>query len=377
MVLADLGAEVVRIDRPEAADPSATPSRSLLVNGRGRRSVAVDLKAPGGAAVVLRLARRADGFLEVFRPGVAERLGIGPTECRAANPRLVYVRTTGWGQDGPYARGPGHDLNYIGTTGVLHAIGSPASPPPVPLNVIGDYGGGGMLAALGMLAGILEARASGHGQVVDASMVDGVALLSTMFHGQRTAGEWVDERGANTLNGASPWYNVYETADGKYVTVAAGEPQFYEALLKELGLSPDEFKQYDVEAWPKLHARMANIIKAQPHAHWASLAGHPLQCIAPVWSFAEAPADPHNVARQTYVDVDGIVQPGAAPRFERTPGAPGRISRPGAASASVLTDWGFDDAEVAELLRTGTVRQRPADDGVDRHAQRDDRPSSR
>ena len=359
MVLADLGADVIRIDRPSLADPGTPKSRSVLVNGRSRRSIAVDLKAPGGAALVLRLVAQADGFLDVYRPGVAERLGIGPSECLTHNPRLVYVRVTGWGQDGPYAQAPGHDLNYIGLTGVLHAIGAPPAPPPVPLNVIGDYGGGGMLAAIGMLAALLESRRSGKGQVVDASMLDGVALLSTLFHGQRAEGEWLDERAANSLNGGAHFYNVYETSDGRFLTIASGEPQFYEALLRELDLPPEEFPQYDLDKWPEMKVRIAAIIKTKPLAHWSALAGDRSQCVAPVWSFAEAPSDPHNRAHGTFVEVDGVTQPQVAPRFARTPGRVGPVATPGQHTRAVLKEWGLADEEVAALEEQETIRQRP------------------
>jgi alpha-methylacyl-CoA racemase len=358
MLLADLGADVVRIDRVDEA--SQPPPASALVHGRSRRSIALDLRRPDGAAVFLRLVDRADGVIEVFRPGVAERLGIGPAECLARRPGLVYVRVTGWGQDGPYAAAPGHDLNYVALTGALHAIGPPDRPPPPPLNLIGDYGGGGMLAVVGMLSGLLEAGRTGTGQVVDASMVDGAALLTTVFHGQRALGAWHDDRQSNILDGGAPFYAVYETSDARFVSVAAGEPPFYAALLERLGIDGEAFPQWDRARWPALRQRLEEAFGAETRDHWAELlGGDPNQCFAPVLSFAEAPAQAHHQARAAFVEVGGVVQPNAAPRFGRTPAAVGPAALPGQHTREVLRSLGLAPGDIDALERAGVTRQRP------------------
>ncbi len=356
MLLADLGAEVLRIDRAGGgvAPINLAPQHDLL--NRGRRSVAVDLKHPDGAGVVLRLVERADALVEGFRPGVAERLGIGPAACRDRNPHLVYGRMTGWGQSGPLAHTAGHDIDYIAVAGALHPIGPAAAPVP-PLNLIGDFGGGAMFLALGIVAALVERQRSGEGQVVDAAMVDGAAVLTTMFHGLRAAGGWTDDRAANLLDGGAPFYGVYETADGGHVAVGALEPQFFAELLEGLGIDPaDVPAQYDRDGWPQLRAALATAFRERTRAEWATLFADTDACVAPVLSLGEAPGHPHNAARETFLDLDGIVQPAPAPRFERTPaGQPGPPPRPGEHAATALGDWGFSAAEVAALRSSGAL----------------------
>ncbi len=359
MVLADYGAEVVRVDRASGVrggDPAGPPPH---VYNRGRRSIAVDLKHPEGAGAVLRVVDRADALIEGFRPGVTERLGLGPDVCLARNPRLVYGRMTGWGQDGPYAPTAGHDINYIALAGALHPIGRHGQGPVPPLNLIGDFGGGGMLLALGVCAALLEAGRSGKGQVVDAAMVDGAALLTTMIHAFLALGIWTDERGVNSLDGAAHYYDAYETADGKYVSVGSIEPQFYAELLRLTGLTDDPgfARRDDRGEWPVLKERLAAVFKTKTRAEWCELMEGTDVCFAPVLSLREAPLHPHNVARGTFVDVAGIVQPAPAPRFSRTPAA---IQRPpahdGQHTEEVLGDWGFSADEVEKLRQSGAVR---------------------
>jgi alpha-methylacyl-CoA racemase len=359
MVLADFGAEVVRVDRASGVrggDPAAPPPH---VYNRGRRSIGVDLKHPEGVEAVLRMVERADGLIEGFRPGVTERLGLGPDVCLARNPRLVYGRMTGWGQEGPYAHTAGHDINYIALAGALHPIGRYGQGPVPPLNLVGDFGGGGMLLALGVCAALVEAGRSGKGQVVDAAMVDGAALLTTMIHAFLELGIWTDERGVNSLDGAAHYYDAYETADGKYVSVGSIEPQFYAELLRLTGLSDDPgfARPQDREQWPELKARLAAVFKTRTRAEWCELMEGTDVCFAPVLSLKEAPQHPHNVARETFVDVAGIVQPAPAPRFSRTPAA---IQRPpahdGQHTEEVLGDWGFSADEIEKLRQSGAVR---------------------
>ncbi|HEY3685080.1 MAG TPA: CaiB/BaiF CoA-transferase family protein [Streptosporangiaceae bacterium] len=353
MLLSDMGAEVIRVTRPDTApDP-------YEVAGRGRRSIAVNLKDPRGAEVVLRLAERADAVYEGYRPGVAERLGIGPDACRARNPRLVYGRMTGWGQDGPLAGTAGHDIDYISVAGALHPIGPAGAPPPPPLNLVGDFGGGGMLLAFGLVAGVLSARATGTGQVVDAAMTDGSALLTAMMHGRMAAGRWTPDREANILDGAAPFYTTYTCADGRYIAVGAIEPQFTAELLDGLGVAaddPDRAVWYDQAAWPRLRDRVAAIFATRSRDEWAAVFAGSDACVAPVLSLAEAPVHPHNAARGTFVTQDGVVQPAAAPRFSATPGAPGGPPRaPGQDTDAVLADHGFTAAEVAGLRGASVV----------------------
>ena len=358
MLLSDMGADVLRVDRTASASPvaeNAPPPLDLL--NRGRRSVAVDLKNERGAEVVLRLVENADALIEGFRPGVAERLGIGPDDCLARNPRLVYGRMTGWGQDGPLADAAGHDLNYIALAGALHPIGRSASPPPPPLNLIGDFGGGALYLAFGIACGLLEARRSGQGQVVDAAMVDGAAHLTTMFHSMKAMGFWIDDRESNLLDGGAHFYDTYETADGKFVSIASLEPKFYDELRALAGLDEEDWgSQMDRGRWPEMKARLAEVIKRRTRDEWSAVLEGSDACFAPVLSLSEAPLHPHNRHRATFTEVAGVTQPAPAPRFSRTPGA---ISRPpphpGQHTISALADWGFTPDEVAELQASKAI----------------------
>jgi alpha-methylacyl-CoA racemase len=334
MILADLGADVVRISRLDdvAAGDDESPTertlrghRQIDLLARSRRSVAIDLKQAAGVATALRLIEQADVLVEGYRPGVAERLGIGPDVCLARNPRLVYARMTGWGQDGPHAQRPGHDVNYVALAGALHELRRPGQPPTPPLNLLGDFGGGGMLLVVGVLSALLERSFSGRGQVVDAAMVDGVALLTTLLHGMRAEGLWPDEPGSHVLQLAAPFYNVYETADGGHVSVGAGEGQFYARLLAGMGLDDELLQQQsDPATWPAGRARLAEVFKTKTRDEWCALLEGDDTCFAPVLSPEEATRHPHNVARGTFTTVDGVVQPAPAPRFSRTPSGPGR-----------------------------------------------------
>jgi alpha-methylacyl-CoA racemase len=358
MMLADMGAEVIRVDRADkvgGGDPDRPPAD---LNGRGRRSIAVDLKNPDGVGVVLDLVGRADALIEGFRPGVAERLGIGPDECLARNPKLVYGRMTGWGQDGPLATAAGHDINYIALAGALEPIGRRGQAPVPPLNLIGDYGGGGMLLAFGLACALFEAQRSGRGQVVDAAMVDGAAVLMTMFHALRAMGVWADERGTNMLDTGAHYYDVYETADGKYVSIGSIEPQFYAELLRLTGLEGEELPwQNDRAEWPALKERMAAIFRTRTRAEWCDLMEGTDVCFAPVLSIPEAVEHPHNAHRRTFVDVAGIPQPAPAPRFSRTPP---QISSPpphaGQHTDEILaTRLELDADRIAKLRAAGAV----------------------
>ena len=358
MMLADMGAEVIRVDRAQSVagrDP-AQPSRDVL--NRGRRSVGVDLKHPDGVETVLKLVEQADALVEGFRPGVAERLGIGPEVCLARNPRLVYGRMTGWGQEGPYAAMSGHDINYIALSGTLSAFGRKGDAPVPPLNLVGDFGGGGMLMAYGIVCGLLEAQRSGEGQVVDAAMVDGSALLATFIYGMRALGAWQDERGTNILDTGAWFYEVYETADGEYVSFGSLEPQFFAELIRLTGLADEGLpEQMDRTTWPAMKDRLAAVIKTKTRDEWCQLMEGTDVCFAPVLGMAEAPSHPHNRHRGTFVDVAGVAQPAPAPRFSRTPGA---IAMPpphaGQHTIEVLGDWGFGEADVAKLLETGAIK---------------------
>ena len=354
MLLADMGAEVIRVDRPGGNLFSG--SRADLL-GRNRRSLAVDLKHPDGVATVLSLVERADALIEGFRPGVMERLGLGPDTCRLRNGRLVYGRMTGWGQDGPLAQAAGHDINYIALAGVLHAIGEKGGRPVPPLNLVGDFGGGGMFLAFGIVCALLEARQSGLGQVIDCSMVEGSAVLMGMFYAMQQAGRWQDERGSNMLDGASHFYGTYETADGKWVAVGAIEPQFYATLVRETGADPQLFEnQHDADAWPRQRAELARIFKTRTRDAWCALLEGSDACFAPVLSLTEAPQHPHNVARGSFVELDGMLHPAPAPRFSRTPAQLRHGPRPvGADSGAVLADWGFSAGQIDDLLRSGAV----------------------
>jgi alpha-methylacyl-CoA racemase len=317
----------------------------------------VDLKTPAGVGVVLDLVDRADGLLEGFRPGVAERLGLGPDVCLSRNPRLVYGRMTGWGQDGPMAADAGHDINYIALAGALWPIGRAAEPPVPPLNLVGDFGGGGLLLAFGLVCALFEARQSGTGQVVDAAMVDGAAVLMTMIHGFRATGLWTDERSANLLDGAAPFYGTYETADGHYVAVGAIEPQFYAALLRVTGLDDQPLPdQNDRSRWPELKETLRRVFLTRTRDEWCRRMEGADACFAPVLTPGEAPGHPHNVARQTFVDVGGVIQPAPAPRFSRTPGAvQGPPATAGDHTEEVLRELGYDGDRIAELVGEGSI----------------------
>jgi alpha-methylacyl-CoA racemase len=357
MMLADMGADVIRVDRAQAVqggDPERPPADLLA---RGRRSVGVDLKSPDGVEVVLSLVERADALIEGFRPGVTERLGLGPDECLARNPRLVYGRMTGWGQDGPYASTAGHDINYISLAGALDPIGRRGEAPVPPLNLVGDFGGGGLLLAFGIVAGLLEARTSGQGQVIDAAMVDGAAALMTMTHSMRAMGIWNDERGTNMLDTGAHFYDVYETADGGYVSIGSIEPQFYAELLRLTGLEGEDLPwQHDRAQWPALKERLAGIFRTKTRDEWCEIMEGTDVCFAPVLTIPEAVAHPHNVHRGTFVEVAGIPQPGPAPRFSRTGAA---IARPpahaGQHTDEILAGAGFDSDRIAKLRETGAV----------------------
>lgn len=338
MLLSDMGADVVRIDRKGG--------RSLPkdVTGRGRRSVALDLKTADHVAVAMALVEKADVLIEGFRPGVMERLGLGPDEALKRNPRLIYGRMTGWGQSGPLAQAAGHDLNYIALSGALHAMGRKGEPPSPPLNLVGDYGGGALYLALGVCAALLEAQRSGKGQVVDAAITDGTASLMAVMYGLRASGIWSDDRDANLLDGGAPFYDVYETADGKYVAIGSLEPQFYALLLEKLGLKDDALftAQMDRSQWPAMGEKIAAAVKTKTRDEWAAVMEGTDVCFAPVLSMGEAPAHAHNAARGTFAEVAGVTQPAPAPRFSRTPGAiQGPAAAPGADTEKVLSDWGI------------------------------------
>jgi alpha-methylacyl-CoA racemase len=358
MMLADMGADVIRVDRAAnvPAQPPAEPPLDVLA--RGRRSIAVDLKNPDGVETVLKLVEGADALLEGFRPGVMERLGLGPEECLARNPRLVYGRMTGWGQEGPYAQMAGHDINYISLAGALAHIGRAGQAPLPPLNLVGDFGGGGMLLAFGLVCGLLEAKQSGRGQVVDAAMVDGSAILMTMFAGMFASGAWTEERGANLLDTGSHFYDVYETADGRYVSFGSIEPQFYAELLElsGLGAEADLPDQLDKGRWPEMKERVAALARRKTMAEWCEVMEGSDVCFAPVLTMAEAARHPHNVERRTYVEVAGVSQPAPAPRFDRTETAvPSPPAHPGQHTDDVLRSFGFTADDVAKLRASGAV----------------------
>ena len=351
MLLSDLGADVVRIDRKGAGRGSPTD-----VTARGRRSVALDLKSPAAVEACLKLFERADAVFEGFRPGVMERLGLGPDVALARNPRLVYGRMTGWGQSGPYAKAAGHDINYIAISGALSGIGTADKPVP-PLNLVGDFGGGALYLAFGLLAGVIHARTSGQGQVIDCAMSDGAASLMAMFYGMKAAGIWRGERRSNLLDGGAYFYDTYQCADGKWVAVGSLEPQFYALLLEKTGINDPEFKQQmDRDAWPTKHARLAEVFAAKTRDEWRAIMDATDVCFAPVLSIDEAPLHEHNQARGTFVEVAGVTQPGPAPRFSVTPG---EIAGPppaiGAHNNEALTDWGFTGEEIAALAAAGAL----------------------
>jgi alpha-methylacyl-CoA racemase len=356
MILADLGAGVVRVDRVAAVSGGHTSSTRHDLHNRGKRSIGVDLKARTGVDVVTRLAGAADALIEGYRPGVMERLGVGPAHCLAANPRLVYGRMTGFGQGGPYAAMAGHDIDYIGLSGALHAIGREDEPVP-PLNLVGDFGGGGMLLVVGVLAALVHVRATGVGQVVDAAMIDGSALLTTSHHGHIAEGWWQDRRRSNLLDGAAPFYSVYRTADDGHVAVGALEPQFFAVLLEGLDLDPDSVPaQTDREGWEEMRGLFADRFASETRDHWSRRFAGSDACVVPVLSLTEAPDHPHNRSRGTFVTVEGVTQPGPAPRFSETPGAIrcGPVA-PGADTDAVLAALGYTEAEVGRLHDSGAV----------------------
>jgi len=356
MVLADLGAKVVRVDRADRVVGAHTDSTRHDLHNRGKQSIGVDLKQERGVEVALRLVDRSDVLIEGFRPGVAERLGVGPDTCLERNPHLVYGRMTGWGQEGPLAARAGHDIDYIALSGALHAIGPDQTPVP-PLNLVGDFGGGGMLLAVGILAAVLSARDTGVGQVVDAAMIDGSALLTTAMHGLIAEGMWTAERGANLLDGGAPFYSVYETADGGHIAVGALEPQFYAALLEALDIPAGSLPERSGRtAWPRIRAVLAARFLENTRDQWAARLSDLDACVAPVLSALEAPAHPHNRSRSVFVDVDGVTQPAPAPRFSTTPNeTPSGPSFPGRDTDRVLEALGLSRAEVSKLRTVGAV----------------------
>jgi alpha-methylacyl-CoA racemase len=351
MLLSDLGADVVRIDRKGPGRGSRTD-----VTGRGRKSVAMDLKSPAAVEACLKLMETADAVFEGFRPGVMERLGLGPDVALARNPKLVFGRMTGWGQTGPYAMGAGHDMNYIAISGALSAIGMVDKPVP-PLNLVGDFGGGALYLAFGLLAGVIHARSTGQGQVIDCAMSDGAASLMAMFYGMKAAGGWSDKRRDNLLDGGAHFYDTYKCADGEWISLGSIEPQFYALMLEKTGINDPAFKgQMDRSQWPDLHDKLATVIASKTRDEWSEIMAGTDVCFGPVLNLDEAPRHPHNVARQTFVEVEGVVQPAPAPRFSATPGA---IAGPppaiGAHSRSALEAWGFSASEIDALTGEGAL----------------------
>jgi alpha-methylacyl-CoA racemase len=355
MMLADMGAEVLRVDRGDRV--GRPPLRPVDPLARSRRSVAVDTKSPAGAQVVLRLAARADVLVEGFRPGVMERLGLGPRECLARNPALVYGRMTGWGQQGSLRHRAGHDINYLGLSGALYPLGRAGERPHAPMNLVADFGGGGMLLVTGVLAALVERARSGLGQVVDAAMVDGSATLTAFVHALRASGDWSDERGTNLLDGGAPFYDTYETADGGYMSVGALERRFYALFVAGLGLSADDLPpQMDRAGWPELRRVFTTVFKTRTRDEWTAIFRDVDACVYPVLSLGEVGDHPLTRERHGFVTVDGIAQPAPAPRFERTPPAqPSGAPEPGEHTRRALLDWGFATAEIDELADAGVV----------------------
>jgi alpha-methylacyl-CoA racemase len=355
MLLADMGADVLLVDRPSAPGLGLELDRRSDLMLRGRRSVTLDLKSQNGVAALLQLAERADVLLEGFRPGVLERLGLGPDLLLARNPRLVVGRMTGWGQDGPLSARAGHDIDYIALSGMLHAIGHAGGRPVPPLNLVGDFGGGGMLLAFGVAAALVESGLSGRGQVVDAAMSEGASLLGMMFFGMVAAGTWQEARGVNVLDSGAPWYDTYETSDGRFVAVGAIEAKFYAELLARLGLTDARLPaQHDRAGWPTLRARFAEIFRTKTRDEWCRVFADSDACFAPVLTFSETKAHPHFAARRSHVSIGGIDQPAPAPRFSRTAAnAPGVPPERGARGRDALRDWGFADADIEHLRGLG------------------------
>lgn len=362
MLLADMGADVVVIDRVRA--PEETPAVPHFAAGRaaiamrGKRSIALDLRKPGGREAALRLVARADAALEGYRPGVMERLGLGPDACLARNPRLVYARMTGWGQAGPFARAAGHDVNYAALTGAIHCGARKDGTPWAPPTLVADFGGGGMFLAFGVACGILEARRSGRGQVVDAAMIDGAALLMHGLYAFKAAGRWSNAPGTNLLDSGAPFYDAYRCADGRWITLGAIEPQFYALMLEKLGLADDPLfaDQFDERQWPARKRRVAEVIAGKTREAWCALLEGSDVCFAPVLDLDEAPRHPHNRAREGFIEIDGVTQPAPGPRFSRTPGGVRRAPpRPGEDTAAALADWGFSADEIGALRDAGVV----------------------
>lgn len=353
MMLSDMGAEVIRVDRKDAAGSGDT----RLVLNRGRKSMALDLKKPEGVAAVLRLVEKADLLIEGFRPGVTERLGIGPDACAARNPRLIYGRMTGWGQTGPLAQVAGHDINYISLAGALHAMGNADRAPTPPLNLIGDFGGGAMYLLCGLLAALIERGTSGKGQVIDAAMTDGTASLTAAFHGLKAVGRWTDQRESNYLDGGAHYYGAYTCSDEKFISIGSIEPQFYALLLEKSGISDPAFKaQNNQSDWPALHQKLVDIFKTKTRDQWCAIMEGTDVCFAPVLSMNEAPQHPHNKARKTFVEVNGVTQPAPAPRFSRTQGEiQGPAAKVGEHNEEILQGWGFTAADIAALKAAAAI----------------------
>jgi len=354
MILADMGAEVIRIERPGAADPKVAEP----ISGRNKKSVVLDLKQDTGKAALMTLIEQADALIDPYRPGVCEKLGFGPDECLARNPKLVFARMTGWGQTGPLAQAAGHDLNYIAITGALHAIGRRGERPVVPLNLVGDFGGGGMLLVTGVMGGLLEAAKSGQGQVIDVAMVDGTAQLMWMMQGFQQIGAWnAEEREANLLDGAAHFYDTYECADGKYVAIGAIEPQFYAELLARAEVTDPQFQaQHDAAQWPELKQKLGEVLKTKTRDEWDALMAGSDACFAPVLTMVEATAYSANTGRSVYTDVEGMTHPAPAPRFSRTPSQIRHGTQAlGADTVSVLEDSGMEASAIQALLETGAA----------------------
>jgi alpha-methylacyl-CoA racemase len=355
MVLADMGADVIRVERPGGGTFPTGPTD--LIN-RGKRCVCIDLKNPEGAGVVLRLIEAADGLVEGFRPGVTEKLGIGPDVCLARNQRLIYGRMTGWGQEGPLAREAGHDINYISLTGALHAMGRQGEKPAIPLNLIGDFGGGGLVMAFGIVCALLEAKQSGRGQVVDAAMVDGASMLLTSIYGAQQAGGWSEERGTNILDGGAPFYEVYETADGKWISIGSIEPQFYASLVERLGLEGIDLpEQMNKSLWPALKQQLTETFKTRTRHEWCTVFEDSDACFAPVLAMSEAHEHPHNAARSVFSVTNGVRQPSPAPRFSRTQAELGiGPAKVGEHTDEVLAELGYSSEEIASLRDIGAIQ---------------------
>jgi len=350
MLLSDMGADVIRIDRKGGR----TPGKGEITY-RGRPAVALDMKKPEGVEAALKLIDQADALIEGFRPGVMERLGVGPDICLKRNPKLVYGRMTGWGQEGPLANAAGHDINYIALTGALHGIGHAGSKPVPPLNLVGDFGGGALYLAFGVVCGLVEARKSGKGQVVDTAMTDGSASLMAMFYGMSSTGMWTDKRGVNLLDSGAHFYDTYETKDGKYIALGSIEPQFYRELIEKTRISDPSFEaQMDRNAWPSLKEKLSAVIKTKTRDEWDEIMLGSDVCYAPVLTLSEAPKHPHNIARKTFIEVEGVTQPSPAPRFSRTVPAVQGPPR-GANNEVALKAWGFSEGDIAKLSQAGAI----------------------